>query len=51
MIGTQVLTPHTMTLAWVVYTAVLGSAVWRSPWVELFTSRRRLHLLRNADPA
>lgn len=45
MIGTQVLTPHTMTLAWVVYTAVLGSAVWRSPWVELFPDRRRQHLL------
>lgn len=45
MIGAQVLTPQTMTLAWLLYVPVLGFAVWRSPWVELFTDSRRQHLL------
>jgi hypothetical protein len=51
MICALVLTPHTTTLAWAAYTAVVGSAVWRSPWAGLFTERRRQHLLRTADPA
>jgi uncharacterized membrane protein len=45
MIGADVLTPPTMTLAWLLYAPVLCWAVWRSPWVELFTDSRRQHLL------
>lgn len=45
MIGADVLTPLTMTLAWLLYAPVLCWAVWRSPWVELFTDSRRQHLL------
>lgn len=45
MIGAQVLTPQAMTLAWLLYLPVLAWAVWRSPWVELFTDNRRQHLL------
>lgn len=45
MIGAQVLTAQTMTLAWLFYLPVLGWAIWRCPWVELFTDARRQHLL------
>src|SRR5471032_2256931 len=45
MIGAEVLTASTMTLAWLLYLPVLCWAVWRSPWVELFTDSRRQHLL------
>ena len=45
MIGTQVLTPQTMTLAWLLYVPLLLWAVWRCPWVELFSDTRRQHLL------
>ncbi|HEX8596208.1 MAG TPA: energy-coupling factor ABC transporter permease [Pseudomonas sp.] len=45
MIGAQVLTPETMTTAWLLYVPVLCWAIWRSPWVELFTDSRRQHLL------
>ncbi|MFK3974694.1 energy-coupling factor ABC transporter permease [Pseudomonas sp. NPDC087358] len=44
MIGAQVLTPHTMTLAWLLYVPMLVWALWRCPWVELFTDSRRQHL-------
>ncbi|MFJ5299268.1 energy-coupling factor ABC transporter permease [Pseudomonas sp. NPDC088368] len=45
MIGAQVLTAQTMTLAWLFYLPVLGWTIWRCPWVELFTDARRQHLL------
>lgn len=45
MIGPDVLTPPTMTLAWFLYTVVMGWAIWRSPWVELFSDVRRQHVL------
>jgi uncharacterized membrane protein len=45
MIGAQVLTLETMTVAWLCYVPVLCWALWRSPWVELFTDSRRQHLL------
>ncbi|WP_397451353.1 energy-coupling factor ABC transporter permease [Pseudomonas sp. NA-150] len=45
MISAHVLTAETMTLAWVLYVLVVLWAIWRSPWVELFTDRRRQHLL------
>lgn len=45
MIGAQVLTAQTMTLGWLFYLPALGWAIWRCPWVELFTDARRQHLL------
>ena len=45
MIGAQVLTAETMTTAWLLYVPVLCWAIWRSPWVELFTDSHRQHLL------
>jgi uncharacterized membrane protein len=45
MISAQVLSPETMTLGWGLYVPVLLWAVWRAPWVELFTDARRQHLL------
>ncbi len=45
MIGTQVLTSPTMLFAWLLYVPMLLWAVWRCPWVELFTDTRRQHLL------
>ncbi|RRV06141.1 hypothetical protein EGJ27_15780 [Pseudomonas sp. v388] len=45
MIGAQVLTAGTQTLGWLLYVPVLGWAIWRSPWVELCSDRRRQHLL------
>ncbi|WP_110946415.1 energy-coupling factor ABC transporter permease [Pseudomonas bohemica] len=45
MIGAQVLTPQTMTVAWLCYLPMLLWAIWHCPWVELFTDPRRQHLL------
>lgn len=45
MIGAQVLTAGTLSLGWLLYVPVLAWAAWRSPWVELFSDRRRQHLL------
>ena len=45
MISAQVLSTETMTVGWILYLPVLLWAVWRSPWVELFTDSRRQHLL------
>jgi uncharacterized membrane protein len=44
MISAQVLTPETMTVASVLYVPIVLWAIWRSPWVELFTDTRRQHL-------
>lgn len=45
MIGAQVLSDQSLLLGWLGYAPLLLWAVWRSPWVELFTDRRRQHLL------
>ncbi|MGV8921227.1 MAG: energy-coupling factor ABC transporter permease [Pseudomonas sp.] len=45
MISAHVLTPETMTIAWVLYVPVVLWAIGRSPWVELFTDSRRQHLV------
>ena len=45
MISAQVLTAGTQTLGWLLYVPVLLAAIWRSPWVELCSDRRRQHLL------
>ncbi|MCP8346644.1 hypothetical protein DN387_00130 [Pseudomonas sp. FBF18] len=45
MIGAQVLSEQSLLLGWLCYVPLLLWAVWRVPWVELFTDRRRQHLL------
>lgn len=34
-----------LTVGWLIYVSVLLWALWRAPWVELFTDSRRQHLL------
>ena len=45
MIASELLLPTTQWLGWLLYAAVLGWALWRSPWLELFSDQRRQHLL------
>ncbi|QXI29385.1 energy-coupling factor ABC transporter permease [Pseudomonas vanderleydeniana] len=45
MIGAQLLSPASLVIGWLIYLPVVLWAVWRSPWVELFTDSRRQHLL------
>ncbi|WP_252272666.1 energy-coupling factor ABC transporter permease [Pseudomonas subflava] len=45
MIAAELLLPATLWLGWLVYGGVLAWAVWRTPWVELFSDQRRQHLL------
>jgi len=45
VIGAQVLSEQSLLLGWLCYVPPLLWAVWRAPWVELFTDRRRQHLL------
>ncbi|AMB86763.1 hypothetical protein AWM79_16240 [Pseudomonas agarici] len=45
MIGAQLLSSATLVSGWLIYVPVVFWAVWRSPWVELFTDSRRQHLL------
>lgn len=45
MIGAELLSSASLTLGWLIYLPVLLWAVMRAPWVELFSDRRRQHLL------
>jgi uncharacterized membrane protein len=45
VIGAQVLSEQSLLLGWLCYVPLLLWAVWRAPWVELFTDRLRQHLL------
>jgi uncharacterized membrane protein len=45
MIGAELLSQQTLTVGWLIYVSVLLWALWRAPWVELFTDSRRQHLL------
>jgi uncharacterized membrane protein len=45
MIGVELLSPQTLTVGWLIYVPALLWAIWRAPWVELFTDRLRQHLL------
>lgn len=45
VISAQVLSGTTLTLGWLGYVPLLIWAVSRVRWVELFTDRRRQHLL------
>lgn len=45
MIGAELLSSTSLTLGWLIYLPVLVWAIWRAPWVELFSDNRRQHLL------
>ena len=45
MISAGLLTPAVLQLGWLVYGPALLWAVWRAPWLELFSDFRRQHLL------
>lgn len=45
MISAGLLTPEVLQLGWLVYGPALLWAVWRAPWLELFSDFRRQHLL------
>lgn len=45
MIGAELLSATSLWLGWLAYLPLLLWAVWRAPWVELFSDQRRQHLL------
>ncbi|NWL79249.1 hypothetical protein DM872_20590 [Pseudomonas taiwanensis] len=45
MIAAELLSTETLTLGWAIYLPVIVWAIWRAPWVELFSDSRRQHLL------
>ncbi|MBI3908051.1 MAG: energy-coupling factor ABC transporter permease, partial [Pseudomonas fluorescens] len=45
MIGAELLSSQTLAVGWLIYVPVLTWAIFRAPWVELFTDSRRQHLL------
>jgi uncharacterized membrane protein len=45
MIAAALLSPASQWVGWLLYLAVVLWAVWRAPWLELFSDLRRQHLL------
>lgn len=45
MIASMLLNETTLLRGWLLYGPVLLYAIWRAPWVELFSDSRRQHLL------
>ena len=45
MISELLLSHSTLTVCWLLYAALLGSAAWRTLWVELISDSRKQHLL------
>ncbi|MDH4654356.1 energy-coupling factor ABC transporter permease [Pseudomonas sp. BN606] len=45
MIAAELLSPETLTLGWTIYLPVIAWAIWRAPWLELFSDSRRQHLV------
>ncbi|MDH4583623.1 MULTISPECIES: energy-coupling factor ABC transporter permease [Pseudomonas] len=45
MIAAELLSTETLALGWAIYLPVVAWAIWRAPWVELFSDSRRQHLL------
>ncbi|WP_043244211.1 MULTISPECIES: energy-coupling factor ABC transporter permease [Pseudomonadaceae] len=45
MIASQLLSTTSLCLGWAIYLPVIAWAIWRAPWVELFSDTRRQHLL------
>ncbi|HKM36362.1 MAG TPA: energy-coupling factor ABC transporter permease [Thiopseudomonas sp.] len=45
MIASMLLNETTLFWSWLLYGPILLYAIWRAPWVELFSDNRRQHLL------
>lgn len=45
MIASMLLNEATLLWGWLLYGPILLYAMWRAPWVELFSDSRRQHLL------
>jgi len=45
MIAAELLSPLTQATGWLFYAPVVLWAIWRAPWLELFSDLRRQHLL------
>lgn len=45
MIAAELLSSFSLWLGWLIYVPAMLWAVWRTPWVELFSDQRRQHLL------
>jgi uncharacterized membrane protein len=45
VIAAELLSPETLTLGWAIYLPVIAWAIWRAPWLELFSDSRRQHLV------
>ncbi|QEY61328.1 hypothetical protein FXN65_04415 [Metapseudomonas lalkuanensis] len=45
MISAELLSTESLGLGWAIYLPAIAWAVWRAPWVELFSDSRRQHLL------
>ncbi|CAN7274094.1 energy-coupling factor ABC transporter permease [Pseudomonas solani] len=45
MIASHLLSTTSLGLGWAIYLPVIAWAIWRAPWVELFSDTRRQHLL------
>lgn len=45
MIAAELLSGTSLTVGWLIYLPAIAWAVYRSPWVELFSDIRRQHLL------
>jgi uncharacterized membrane protein len=45
MIAAALLSPESTALGWMIYVPAIAWAVWRAPWLELFSDTRRQHLL------
>ncbi|AYC34305.1 hypothetical protein D3880_18880 [Pseudomonas cavernae] len=48
MIAAELLSAASMTIGWGLYLPALLWAIWRAPWLELFSDTRRQHLLLGA---
>ncbi|WP_313518892.1 energy-coupling factor ABC transporter permease [Pseudomonas sp.] len=45
MISAALLSSESVLLGWAIYLPVIAWAIWRAPWLELFSDTRRQHLL------
>ncbi|TBU92981.1 energy-coupling factor ABC transporter permease [Phytopseudomonas dryadis] len=45
MIAPQLLAPSSLLVGWLLYAGLLSWALWRAPWLELFSDLRRQHLM------
>lgn len=45
MIASMLLTEFTQWIGWLLYGPLIALAIWKTPWIELFSDNRRQHLL------